>query len=289
MLFRFWNRFLFRSIDVRQYAFLRIGLGFLISLYMIGMLPLFADHFGPRGWLGAMRDLDLYHSGAWSLLFLTHSQTQAWAFFWITLFASAALTLGWLTRISGCIALIGLISLWNRNPLLMDGDDAILRVMLFYLLWSPCGNAFSIDARLHHRRQQAEIWPLRMIQIQLALVYLFSGWVKFHSPEWMNGTILQTVLIHPEYSRWNFNSLMNQPVFLKTLCLTSAFIMGWEILFPVLIVFRRTRVAAVATGLMFHGGLLVFMHLRLFSVIMLVLYIAWIPIHCFRGKDADNL
>ncbi|MGH8548022.1 MAG: HTTM domain-containing protein [Methylococcales bacterium] len=289
MLIRCWNRFFFQTIDVRQVALLRISLGGLIFLYLIGFMPIFADHFGPDGWLGTMRDLDLYHAGSWSVLFLTDSRSQAWVFFGISLFGAAAFTLGVRTRITGFIALIGLISLWNRNPLLMDGDDAILRVMLFYLLLSPCGNALSIDASLHHRRRQVEIWPLRMIQMQLALVYFISGWVKFHSPEWLNGTILQTVLIHPEYSRWNFNGLMNQPYFLKGLQVAAFIILWWEILFPVLILFRTTRIVAIATGLIFHGALLIFMHLRLFSVIMLILYIAWMPAHFFRDSAASRI
>ncbi|MGH8553181.1 MAG: hypothetical protein ACRERS_07785, partial [Methylococcales bacterium] len=188
MPIRLWNELFFRSIDVRQIALLRIGLGSSITFYVIGFIPLFADHFSPDGWLGTMRDLGLYHSGSWSLLFLTGSRTQAWIFLGITLFGALFFTFGLLTRFSGFIALIGLISLWNRNPLVMDGDDAILRIMLFYLLLSPCGNAFSIDTRWRLRGRQTEIWPLRMIQIQLALIYLISGWVKFHSPDWLNGT-----------------------------------------------------------------------------------------------------
>ncbi|MCI0655211.1 MAG: HTTM domain-containing protein [Methylococcaceae bacterium] len=289
MLAHFWNELLFRSIDVRQYALLRIGLSSLITFYLIGFIPLFANHFGPDGWLGTMRDLGLYHSGSWSLLFLTDSRTQAWIFLGITLVGALCFTVGLLTRFSGFISLIGLISLWNRNPLLLDGDDAILRIMLFYLLLSPCGNAFSIDARRRLQKRPAEIWPLRMIQIQLALLYFISGWVKFHSPDWLNGTVLQTVLIHPEYSRWNFNSLMKQPVFLTGLHVLSFIIMWWEILFPILIVLRITRRCTIAIGLIFHGGLLIFMHLRLFSLIMLVLYIAWIPSGFFRRENAGEV
>lgn len=280
---RLVKRFLFQSIDVRQYALLRIGLGILIDLYLIEILPLFADHFAPEGWLGAIRDLNLYHAGSWSILFLTDTQTQAWIFLAISLLGSIAFTLGWLSRISGFIALIGLISLWNRNPLLLDGDDAILRVMLFYLLLSPCGNALSVDARSGRRPQQAEVWALRMIQIQLALVYFISGWVKFHSPEWADGTVLESVLIHPEYSRWNLNGLLIQPWFLKGLHALAKLIMWWELLFPLLILFRATRFIAIGFGLAFHSGLLVLMHLRLFSVIMLILYMAWLPNGFFRG------
>lgn len=286
---RLWNQLFFQSVDVRQYAILRIGLGSMISFYLIGFIALFADHFGPEGWLGSSGDLDLYHAGSWSVLFLTGSEAQAWIFIGVTLVGALFFTLGLLTRWCGFILLIGLISIWNRNPLLMDGDDAILRIMLFYLLLSPCGNALALDSRWRHRSQRAEIWPLRMIQIQLALIYFISGWVKFHSPEWLNGSILQYLLIHPEYSRWNWNDLIDQPVFRHGLQLISTLIMWWEILFPILILLRITRPCAIAIGLIFHGGLLIFMHLRLFSPVMLILYIAWIPARCFDRANADDV
>lgn len=282
MITRCWTHFLFQPTDVRQYALLRIALGSLITLYLLGFIPLFTDQFSPQGWLGTKRELDLYHSGSWSILFLTPSQTQSWVFFSIALISAVAFTLGLLTRLFGFITLISLISMWNRNPLIMDGDDAILRIMLFYLLLSPSGHALSIDSRVRHYKLQAEIWPLRLIQIQLILVYFVSGWVKFHSPEWLNGTVLQYVLIHPEYSRWNFNGLMKQPVFLNILDWLAFMIMWWEVLFPVLMLFRISRIAAIGTGVIFHIGLLLLMHLRLFSVIMLMLYIAWIPTVFFR-------
>ncbi|MGR9106148.1 MAG: HTTM domain-containing protein [Gammaproteobacteria bacterium] len=279
--------FLFRRIDVRQLALLRIGLGTLIVIYLVELIPLFADQFGPDGWLDSMGNLGLYHAGSWSLFFRSHSEFSAWGIFSFILLAAITFTLGFLTRLSGLIVLLGLISLWNRNPLIMDGDDAILRVMLFYLLLSPCGNALSIDNRSGRRPRSSEIWPLRMIQIQLALVYFVSGWVKFHSPEWLNGTVLETVLIHPEYSRWNWQPLLRLPLTLEVLHAIAWLVMGWEVLFPILMMIPATRGITIATGLIFHGSLLLLMHLRLFSVIMLVLYIAWIPPGAFK-KEIDE-
>jgi hypothetical protein len=276
-MLRHWHEFLFQNIDVRQYALLRIGLGSLIVLYLINLMPLFASQFGPEGWLDAKTDLDLYHAGSWSILFLIESTEQAKMFFWLVLVSALAFTAGFLTRTTGFITLVGLISLWNRNPLIMDGDDAILRIMLFYLLLSPSGNALSIDARIRQRKRSAEIWPLRMIRGQLILVYFISGWVKFHSPEWLDGTVLQYVLIHPEYSRWNMSVLMEYPFFLYLLSGLSFLVMWWELLFPVLVLWRFSRSTAIVAGVAFHTALLLLMHLRLFSVIMLVLYIAWIP------------
>ena len=177
------HRFLFQKIDPRQYAALRIGLGISITVYWLNLLPLYPLHFGPDGWLESTRSLDLYNSGNWSLLFLLDSDAASNIFWCLSIICSSAFTLGFLSKISGWASLIMLISLWNRNPLLLDGDDAVLRVMLFYLLFSPCGRAWSIDNALRPVRNAAEIWPLRLIQMQLAFIYLVSGWVKFHSPE----------------------------------------------------------------------------------------------------------
>ena len=44
-MLRYWHEFLFQKIDVRQYALLRIGLGSLIVLYLINLMPLFPSQF----------------------------------------------------------------------------------------------------------------------------------------------------------------------------------------------------------------------------------------------------
>ena len=289
MLFQSWNDFWFQRIDVRLYALLRIGLGFLILLYLADYLRDFQDQFGPHSWLGAIQDLKLYHAGPWSLWFLTGSEQLARLMAFCILLAAGFFTLGYKTRWCGLITLIGLISFWNRNPLVLDGDDAILRIMLFYLLLAPCGNAFSIDHRLQPQVQHTEIWPLRMMQIQLALVYFISGWVKFHSPEWLDGSVLQFVLIHPEYARWDLSILVRREDLQPLLHALTTVIMYWELCFPILVSLRATRPITILIGLIFHSGLLLFLHLRLFSVIMLFLYTVWIPNRFFAGRVRSRL
>jgi hypothetical protein len=73
------------------------------------------------------------------------------------------------------------------------------------------------------------------------------------------------------------NGLMQYPFFLYLLGGLSFLVMWWELLFPILVLWRFSRGTAIVAGIAFHTSLLLLMHLRLFSVIMLVLYIAWIP------------
>lgn len=276
------DQFFFQKIDILQFALLRICLGFLVTLYLIDLLPYASIHFSQQGWL-SINDLGIYNAGGWSLLFVNENDQYAALFFQAAIVLSISFTLGFLTKISGWATLIALVSLWNKNPLIMDGDDAVLRIMLFFLLLSPCGKALSIDQRIGRRQLQAEIWPLRMIQIQLAIIYFISGWVKFHSDEWLNGTILGYVLAHPDYSRWNLAPLLISPFIQNVLHVLAFIIRWWELLFPLLILQSKSRMISLTIGIAFHIGLLVFMNLRLFSWIMLSLYIAFIPSRYFRS------
>ncbi len=277
-----WCQFFFKPIDALQYAVLRIGLGALITIYFIQLLPFFPVQFSQEGWLANRQDLFLPISGQWSVLFLLGDKTQTLYFFLTTIFCASAFTLGFFTKVTGWISLIALISIWNRNPLILDGDDAILRVMLFYLLLSPCGHALSIDSGYKCPNIKSEVWPLRLIQFQLAFIYFVSGWVKFHSPEWQDGSVLQYVLIHPEYSRWDFTPLISNPFFLLLLSAVTFTIMWWEVLFPCLLFHPKSRRICIFIGVAFHVGLLVFMNLRWFPEIMLVLYLAFAPDKYFR-------
>ena len=185
--------------------------------------------------------------------------------------------IGWQSRYSTFITWLIWVSLWNRNPLILDGDDALLKIMCFYLMLSPCGNCWSLDSYLHNLPQAVVIWPLRLIQFQIALVYFVSGWVKFYSIEWDEVTIMQYVLIHPEYSRWNGWLLTDYPSVNKILARLAWFIRDWELLFPLLLLNMHTRKLSIIIGLLFHIGLLLTMHLRWFPVIMISLYPALIP------------
>jgi hypothetical protein len=39
------------------------------------------------------------------------------------------------------------------------------------------------------------IWPLRLIQIQIVLIYLCSGYAKIHGRDWVDGTAVARVLL----------------------------------------------------------------------------------------------
>jgi len=168
-----WDRFWFRLIDARQYAAIRIAFGGLSGIYFIQFLPYVETQFSGSGWLGGIQQIAIQNGGSWSLFFIQaneHATTLAYAIVIVGIIAAFLLMIGWQSRINAFIAWLVWVSLWNRNPLLLDGDDAILKLMCFYLMLSPCGNCWSADAYLHKKSDQVAIWPLRLIQFQVALI-----------------------------------------------------------------------------------------------------------------------
>ena len=270
-----WNRFWFRSIDARQYAAVRIAFGGLSAVYLLGLLPYVETQFSGLGWLGNIRQIAIQNGGSWSLFFIqagAQATTLAYAIVLVGIMAAFLLMIGWQSRLTACLCWLVWVSLWNRNPLLLDGDDAVLKVMCFYLMLSPSGNCWSVDASLLKKPQKVAVWPLRLMQFQIALIYFVSGWVKFQSPEWLDGTIMQYVLIHLQYSRWDGWVFKDDPLITGLLAGLAGFIRWWELLFPFLLINTYTRRVSLLIGILFHLGLLLTMNLRWFPVIMLSLY-----------------
>ncbi|MEQ1485775.1 HTTM domain-containing protein [Methyloglobulus sp.] len=288
-----WANFWFKPIDARQYAALRIAFGSLSAIYFVQLLPYVEAQFSGSGWLGDIQQIAIQNGGSWSLLFIStgiYATTFAYAVVILGIASAFLMMIGWQSRITVCITWLVWVSLWNRNPLLLDGDDAVLKMMCLYLMLSPCGNCWSVDAYVHKMPQHVAVWSLRLMQFQIALIYFVSGWVKFHSPEWLNGTIMQYVLIHPHYSRWDGWAIIDKPMMAGLLSGLAGFIRWWELLFPLLLLNTNTRKLSILIGIAFHVGLLLTMNLRWFAVIMLSLYIALMPNSClFQGMKKRHV
>jgi uncharacterized membrane protein YphA (DoxX/SURF4 family) len=287
-----WDGFWFKPIDARQYAALRIAFGGLTVIYFVQLLPYVEEQFSGTGWLGDIQQIAIQNGGSWSLFFIQtggHTTMLAYMVIIIGIISAFLMMIGWQSRVTAFMTWLVWVSLWNRNPLLLDGDDAVLKMMCFYLMLSPCGNCWSVDAYLRSKPQTVAIWPLRLVQFQIALIYFVSGWVKFQSPEWLDGTIMQYVLIHPQYSRWDGWAIIDKPMMTGLLTGLAWFIRWWELLFPLLLLNTNTRKLSILIGILFHVGLLLSMNLRWFAVIMLALYLALIANRSFLRFEEELL
>jgi len=126
------------------------------------------------------------NSPSWNLCFHLASGSFWFQLSLFTIAALAALCIlfNFKTRLMLFISWVLLLSLHNRNPLILNGGDVYLRCLLFWSLFI----AFSPKEAARHG-----VWRdlgNAGLLLQTALIYATSGLAKFYTPEWRNGSAL---------------------------------------------------------------------------------------------------
>lgn len=265
-----WNGFWFAEVAPDIFAVLRILFGLVGGLGVIGLLNL------PAFWsctgIVASREGPVCHA--------LNSVGLPWLYGYSILgFAAlsfAALTLGYKSRIAAVCsyAAVTLIASWNDLPL--SAAHQFLRALLFCLLWSDCGRVWSVDAwmsRGEGEGARVRIWPLRLIQIQVALMYLVTALWKLNNVMWRDGSALHYVFQNPQFPRFAW---LSSPALDPWMTLATYATFAWEASFAFLILFPRTRRWVLAVGIVAHLGMWATLELGPFSWVVLASYVAFL-------------
>jgi len=161
---------------------------------------------------------------------------------------------------------------------------------------TPCGAVWSVDSLLRRRqstthhsplttRQPVFIWPwaLRLLFVQMALIYFLNGFYKLVGPHWRAGDVLQSVLGNIQWARWSFAQL---PLPYPAVQGLTWLVLFWELGFPLLVAMRPFRNLTLWVGVLLHVGLAVSLQLGLFSFYMLCLYLPLVPWERWTDRKA---
>ncbi|MCI0354057.1 MAG: HTTM domain-containing protein, partial [Acidobacteria bacterium] len=206
--------------------------------------------------------------------------------------SATGLLLGLFTRASAVIAWCLALSIRYVNPEIHNAGDIIRNIILFYLMLCPCGAAWSVDAWLRRRASRVppgplhiHPWPVRLLFVQLVVIYFFNGLYKVASPHWREGDVLYYVLANPMWGRWSYAELPT-PYFVTRIATWTT--MLWELCFPLLVLRPRSRAMALWLGVVFHVGILVSMELGAFPLYMMCMYLAEAPWERFADGRRDR-
>jgi len=211
----------------------------------------------------------------------TATSLRAMHLLWLVALALAAL--GLFTRIVACMA-FGL----GSYLLALDGNfgrvhhnDLPVVIALGVLAASRAGDAFSLDAL---RRRGPAVpdgeygWPLRAIQLALALAFLGAGLSKLrHSGlDWITTDSLRIAMLERRYamipSHTVLAGLPHHPLLCKAL---AAATVATELGYPLALFSRRARAVLVPASLLLLLGFAVFFGPRFLT--FAVLTAAWVP------------
>ena len=147
-----------------------------------------------------------------------------------------------------------------------------------FLFVGPSDRALSLDRARALRAAGASgsalgptrvpAWPVRLLQIQVSVLYFVSGFWKVIDASWQDGSALWVALASPTFTRFGAPSWAPQWPFAAGTMLVA----WWELLFPALVAVPCARRIVLAFGAAFHLFILVFMNVGVFPLAMLALY-----------------
>ena len=191
-------------------------------------------------------------------------------FFIVQLFFAFIGLMGFYPRVSTLFVFFTTINLQNRIYSTVSGGDILLCLMLFYLIFIS-NNKAAKNRHLNEVQNAVNRIFILLCKIQFVIVYAVSAIYKLQSPEWLNGSALQQILLIDEYS---FSILQNAvcaaPFLFKILTWLALL---YQILFPFLIFIKRIKNYIIITGIVFHLFITFGMGLFNFSLIMICCYV----------------
>lgn len=270
-----WEQFWFAPLDPRVPAALRIGYGLLGLWSYAGLWPTLAWSLADGGLGQGVGGLDasavnLLANPLWS--FTSLGEVQAAFLLWMACFVALALGVGGRLPMLG--AWLGVLTLGERNPLLIDGSDGVLRVLGLWMLFLPLNAAWSLGRADPHAEEHSR-WPLRMMQLQVCVIYVKTGLIKALYPTWQDGSAVFYAMASPKYWRFPMEELLASPVFQGFTVLATYATLVFELGFPLVFVPRLRRLWLLL-GLGLHLGVFAFLSLGAFSEVILWSYLAFV-------------
>lgn len=278
-LFKIWDNFFFSKFDSVSASIFRILLGIIIFLMFIAEYPTWEQFYSSNGVLSLSESLYKPPFYKQSVFFLTEEFLPVRYFWYLGFICSITFTIGLFTKLSTIFLYVLFISKIHFNPLVGGGYDLLIVVLLFYSCFTSLNCYLSFDNILNKKRKELpNVWPIRLIQISIILIYITTGLYKLVSdPAWLNGEAAYWTIVQNIWGRSNiFPLLGNEILFFSKVA--TYFTLLVELLFPVFVCIPATRLFAILAAVFFHSMLIIFMnYVDFFQLSMIAALLLFVP------------
>jgi hypothetical protein len=277
-LWKAWDQFWFSPQNLLGLALMRILLcGTMFSSYFVRQWNM--EYYSDLSWIPRSKALeamgDLYQPlFLWS--FWPDSLMSSMHVLLVVLLGLLALGIGgrWIMWMAWILDM-GFI---QRNFAVNFGADIIAALFLFYLSFTQSCERLSVLNLFNGKKdfRQSDFissMMIRMIQVQISVIYVYTGWEKLKGASWWDGTALWSVMANPQMTTMNFEFLRNVPWVIPVVAYMTIL---FEIYFPVMIVSKKMRLPWLAMGAFFHLGIAIFIGLWNFAFVMVSTYFLFI-------------
>jgi len=278
-----WNRFWFAPGSPVNLAAARIVFAVHALWVLLSRDLAFSSDLPASFWVHAT------WSHRWRyLLFPGHGDLE-YALQAVAAVALVGMAIGYRPRITGLLAALLLYHLAplesiisNTNP--MERGFTISILALSVLALSPCADAWSVSNRGRVPRVERPAWeyhwPLVLVQLFLAQVYLFAGYSKLYLVGWD--------WMMPEQVRyWQlYFSQIDQDIVFRgvaayiaerpLLCgLVGVGAVAFDLSFISVLFWKRSRIVIIPLAVLFHAGILLANNIFFINLPQLLIFVDW--------------
>jgi len=273
---RGWERFWFAPTSVATVAIVRIAFGLVAFGWTASLAPDLMTFFGRRG-ITPVQPSNRFWIGVLS------PSAPGWAVYltWgVLLVASACLVIGYRSRLASLLVFVGILSFERRNPFIFNAGDVLVRNLAFYIMLAPTGAALTVGAWRRARDKFWEFpkrapWAMRLIQIQLSVVYFATVWAKVRGNDWNDGTAVSYALRLDDLARFRVPTFISTNQVVSNLATFGT--LAIELSIAVLVWNRKARPWVLAAGVAMHLAIALNIMIGFFSMAMFIAYLSFVP------------
>lgn len=269
-LWQLWSGFWFESNSPAKMRLFRFAIASLMFCVYACRTPDLKLFFSQSGIMPLENVPDILPMGFRpSLLFYFTSDFALWVLHAILLTSLALLALGVYPRIMAVVAQVVNVSFLHRNMSPTYGVDMVSSFFIYYLWFAD----YRDEAPRDSWRAMMGSVAYRLAQLQVCIIYAYSGLDKVKGVQWWHGEALWGVLSNVQLARFDFSAVSHLPLVIIALTYAT---LAWEIYFPVLIWVKPLRNFMLIFGVGLHLGIALSVNLVFFGLLMIFSYIVFI-------------
>lgn len=253
----FWTA----QVDSRPLAVCRILTGITCLLMFLSYIPNLQKYFYYSGIHHTPLSLNKSTGYILSLLNLQkYSLFEDWlvvVLLILGIISAVLFIVGYYTRVNNIILFIIFMSFANFSLLVRNAEDGLLVFLLLLMSFVNSGSSYSLDSKLNKiKNKTISVYPVRLIQISMLMLYIFLGIDKITEEEWRTGEALYWILAvtpYSDFADWDIfrNELITKLMTWSAICI--------ELLAPIGLLFKRTRLISIVFLVLLHLGIIFMM------------------------------
>ena len=280
------------SIDYRSLAAFRIMAALTIIYVCIILAPNLDDFFFDGGILSTALLNEYLPNHRFTILEYVSSPALVWALWTVLLASATCLLFGYRSRLAAAVCFLTYSSLMGRNPLITQGGDNLICLLLFWAIFLPTGRAFGVDGALERGRNLAldpRILSVATVGLLLQALYVyFFGALLKTGEYWIPNGQAVYVALHADAFVTAAGHILRDYIVLTAVL--TYFVFYLELLAPLLLFFpdRRMRVRGVSLAalMLMHVGFRTFLNIGHFWLVSLSSLMPYIPSRFWGGLAA---